>query len=57
MSRELAGKDDFSATETKSFIETARNIFGRNCGITVDILGVHYWNCRTNSKKEKAKWH
>ncbi|MDE5893200.1 MAG: Cof-type HAD-IIB family hydrolase, partial [Acetatifactor sp.] len=38
----------FSATETKSFIETARNICGVDCEITVDTLDAHYWNYKTN---------
>lgn len=32
----------FSAAETKSFIETARNICGMECEFTVDTLEVHY---------------
>ena len=41
----------FSATETKSFIKTARNICGIDCEITVDTLDAHYWNNKTNHKE------
>ena len=46
----------FSATETKSFIETARNICGMDCEITVDTLDVHYWNYKINPKEQDKSW-
>ncbi|MXP75055.1 HAD-IIB family hydrolase [Lachnospiraceae bacterium WCA-9-b2] len=46
----------FSAAETRSFIETARNICGMNCEITVDTLDAHYWNYKTNPTKQDKSW-
>lgn len=46
----------FSASETKSFIETARNICGEECEITVDTLDAHYWNYKTNPKEQDKTW-
>ena len=46
----------FSATETKSFIETARKICGVECEITVDTLDTHYWNYKTNPKEQDKSW-
>ena len=46
----------FSATETKSFIETARNICGMDCEITVDTLDAHYWNYKINPKEQDKSW-
>jgi len=46
----------FSEAETKSFIETARNICGMDCEITVDTLDAHYWNYKTNPKEQDKSW-
>lgn len=46
----------FSAGETKSFIETARNICGKDCEITVDTLDAHYWNYKTNPTEQDKSW-
>lgn len=46
----------FSAAETKRFIETARNICGVDCEITVDTLDAHYWNYKTNPKEQDKSW-
>ncbi len=46
----------FSAAETKRFIETARNICGADCEITVDTLDAHYWNYKTNPKEQDKSW-
>lgn len=46
----------FSAKETNSFIETARNICGANCEITVDTLDAHYWNYKANPKEQDKSW-
>lgn len=46
----------FSAEETKNFIETARNICGMDCEITVDTFDAHYWNYRTNPKEQDKSW-
>lgn len=46
----------FSASETKRFIEAARNICGMDCEITVDTLDAHYWNYKTNPKEQDKSW-
>ncbi len=46
----------FSAAETKRFIETARNICGVDCEITVDTLDAHYWNYKTNPQEQDKSW-
>jgi len=46
----------FSAAETKSFIETARNICGMDCEITVDTFDAHYWNYKINPKEQDKSW-
>ncbi len=46
----------FSAAETKRFIETAGNICGMDCEITVDTLDAHYWNYKTDPKEQDKSW-
>ncbi len=46
----------FSVAETKNFIQTARNICGVDCEITVDTLDAHYWNYKTNPREEYKSW-
>lgn len=46
----------FSVIETKDFIEAARKICGMDCEITVDTLDAHYWNYKTNPKKQDKSW-
>ncbi|MCM1308891.1 MAG: HAD family hydrolase [Butyrivibrio sp.] len=46
----------FSAAETKIFIETAKNICGLDCEITVDTLDAHYWNYKTDPKEQDNSW-
>ncbi len=46
----------FSAIETKSFIESARNICGADREITVDTLDAHYWNYKTDPKGQDKSW-
>jgi len=46
----------FSAAETKSFIETVRNICGMDCEITVDTFDAHYWNYKINPKEQDKSW-
>lgn len=46
----------FSAAETKRFIETARNICGLDCEITVDTLDAHYWNYKIDPKEQDKSW-
>ncbi len=53
---EIIYSSSFSAAETKRFIETARNICGVDCEITVDTLDAHYWNYKTNPKEQDKSW-
>ncbi len=46
----------FSAAETRSFIESARNVCGAECEITVDTLHSHYWNYKADPKKQDKSW-
>ena len=46
----------FSVIETKGFIESARKICGMDCEITVDTFDAHYWNYKTNPKKQDKSW-
>lgn len=46
----------FSAAETRKFIESARNICGADCEITVDTLDGHYWNYKTDPKEQDKSW-
>ncbi len=46
----------FSPQETKSFIEAARKLCGRDCEITVDTLDAHYWNYKTDPKEQDKSW-
>lgn len=46
----------FSVMETNDFIETARNICGRDCEITVDTIDAHYWNYKTDPKEQDKSW-
>lgn len=46
----------FSVMETNDFIETARQICGRDCEITVDTIDAHYWNYKTDPKEQDKSW-
>lgn len=52
----IISSSSFSETETKSFIETAREICGMDCEITVDTLDAHYWNYKINPKEQDRNW-
>lgn len=49
-------KAEISAEETRKLIETARNICGDDCEITIDTLEKHYWNYKTDPKKLDKSW-
>ncbi len=46
----------FSVIATKDFIESARKICGMECEITVDTIDAHYWNYKTDPKKQDKSW-
>lgn len=52
----IISSSSFTAEETKRFIETARNICGMDCEITVDTLDAHYWNYKVNPKEQDKSW-
>ncbi|MDE6023913.1 MAG: HAD family hydrolase [Lachnospiraceae bacterium] len=54
--KKIVCSSSFSAAETKSFIETARNICGMECEFTVDTLEAHYWNYKINPKEQDKTW-
>lgn len=47
---------EFSVSETKEFIQTARKICGVDCEITIDTIDNHYWNYKIDPKKADASW-
>lgn len=47
---------EFSEAETKSMIQTARNVCGRDCEITIDTTDAHYWNYKVDPKKLDKSW-
>ncbi|MBE5853709.1 MAG: HAD family phosphatase [Lachnospiraceae bacterium] len=49
-------KAEMSADETCKMIETARNICGTDCEITIDTLTEHYWNYKTDPQKQDKNW-
>lgn len=49
-------KAEFSREETREMIAAARRICGPSCEITVDTAGAHYWNYKTDPKRQDPKW-
>ena len=49
-------KAEFTQDETRAMIETARNVCGADCEITVDTVGEHYWNYKVNPNKIDRRW-
>ncbi len=47
---------EFSAEKTNAMIETARNICGKGCEITIDTIDAHYWNYKADPKKADKNW-
>ncbi|MDE7422978.1 MAG: Cof-type HAD-IIB family hydrolase [Lachnospiraceae bacterium] len=47
---------EFSEDETKNMIETARDVCGQDCEITIDTVDVHYWNYKIDPKKLDQSW-
>lgn len=54
--REYIYKAEISAEETKKMIQTARDICGDDCEITVDTLEKHYWNYKIDPKEQDKSW-
>lgn len=59
----LVKKDDdyifkavFSKERTRELIQTARNICGDSCEITIDTIDKHYWNYKVDPKKQDQSW-
>ena len=44
---EYVYRAEFSGEETCRMIQTARNVCGPDCQITIDTVSTHYWNYRT----------
>lgn len=47
---------EFSAEETRKMIATARELCGEDCEITIDTTDAHYWNYKTDPKKQDKSW-
>lgn len=46
----------FSAERTKELIQTAREVCGKDCEITIDTIDTHYWNYKTDPQKTDQSW-
>ncbi len=46
----------FSKEETQQIISAARRVAGVDCEITVDTMKAHYWNYKTDPKKQDKSW-
>jgi len=49
-------KAEFSVEETRRMIETAREVCGTDCEITIDTIDSHYWNYKVDPKKQDQSW-
>lgn len=49
-------KAEFSAEETRRMLAAAREVCGADCEITIDMADSHYWNYRTDPKKQDHSW-
>ena len=49
-------KAEFCAEETANLIQMARRICGSDCEITIDTIDSHYWNYKTDPKKQDQSW-
>lgn len=47
---------EFSKEETRQMIETAREVCGIDCEITIDTIDSHYWNYRIDPKEQDHSW-
>ena len=53
---EYIHKACFSAEQTRNIIQTARQICGEDCEITIDTLDTHYWNYKMDPKSIDQSW-
>ena len=53
---EYIHKAEFCAEETANLIQMARRICGSDCEITIDTIDSHYWNYKTDPKKQDQSW-
>ncbi len=53
---EYVYRAEFSEEETCRMIQTARNVCGPDCQITIDTVSTHYWNYRTDPKSNDKSW-
>lgn len=53
---EYVYRAEFSGEETCRMIQTARNVCGPDCQITIDTVSTHYWNYRTDPKSNDKSW-
>lgn len=53
---EIIHTAEFSVEETRAMIDTAREVCGQGCEITVDSLSGHYWNYKVDPNKNDATW-
>ena len=49
-------KAEFSKERTKQMISAARKVCGADCEITIDTINAHYWNYKTDPKKQDQSW-
>lgn len=49
-------KAEFTEDETNNMIQTAREICGLDCEITIDTVENHYWNYKIDPKKQDKSW-
>ena len=47
---------EFSVAETRNMIQTAREICGEDCEITIDTMEKHYWNYKIDPTVQDATW-
>ena len=47
---------EFTAEQTQHIIQTAREICGTDCEITVDTLDAYYWNYKVDPNEYDATW-
>ena len=49
-------KAEFSESETRTMIDTARAVCGEDCEIRIDTTDAHYWNYKVDPKKLDQSW-
>ena len=49
-------KAEFSKTEIRNMIDTARTVCGEDCEIAIDTTDAHYWNYKVDPRKLDPSW-